>query len=332
MLAPLETLWPILRCPVCQAPLAPAATGARCAGRGDAPGRHDFAAVGAQPLLVDFASSVLDADAVRASGAASPVPRSRSARPVLGAIVHRLRNPLPGDDVSARTLARLRAQTPRPRILVVGGGTASPGLRELYEGPGVETIGFDVYASPLTQFVADAHAIPLADGSCDGVWIQAVLEHVVDPWRVVAEIHRVLRPRGVVYSEFPFIQQVHEGTYDFVRLTERGQRWLFRHFEEVESGVLAGPGVALSWSIDHFVRSLTRSRVLGRVAGLGFAWLGWLDGLLGAREARDAASAYYFVGARSDTALGVKDLVAGYRGAQRRAAAAPGAAPRDATR
>jgi ubiquinone/menaquinone biosynthesis C-methylase UbiE len=32
------------------------------------------------------------------------------------------------------------------------------------------------------------------------VWIQAVLEHVLDPPIVVAEIYRVLRPGGLVYA------------------------------------------------------------------------------------------------------------------------------------
>lgn len=319
-LATLESLWPILRCPTCRASLSPAPEGAICQGARAGQERHAFPTAGSQPVLVDFRESVLDAGEVHGSAGASFVPRSRAAFPLLESIVCRASAPFSRDNFSLRTLVRLRGQSPRPRILVVGGGTASDGIRELYEAPDVDTVGFDVYASPLTQFVADAHAVPLADGSFDGVWIQAVLEHVVDPYRVVDEVHRVLRPGGLVLSEMPFMQQVHEGTYDFVRLTERGHRWLFRRFEEVESGVVAGPGVALSWSLDHFVRSLVRSRMVGRLVGLGFIWLGWLEGLMGRAQVNDSASAFYFVGRRSDTALHVKELIAGYRGAQRRAA------------
>jgi ubiquinone/menaquinone biosynthesis C-methylase UbiE len=67
--------------------------------------------------------------------------------------------------------------------------------------------------------VADGHQLPIADGSVDGVWIQAVLEHVLDPSIVVQEIHRVLTPGGVVYAETPFMQPVHEGAYDFTRFS-----------------------------------------------------------------------------------------------------------------
>jgi 2-polyprenyl-3-methyl-5-hydroxy-6-metoxy-1,4-benzoquinol methylase len=43
------------------------------------------------------------------------------------------------------------------------------------------------------------------DGTCDAVVVQAVLEHVLQPDVVVAEIHRVLRPDGLVYAETPFM-------------------------------------------------------------------------------------------------------------------------------
>ena len=36
-----------------------------------------------------------------------------------------------------------------------------------------ELVGTDVYASPHTVLVADAHRLPFEDGVFDGVWIQA---------------------------------------------------------------------------------------------------------------------------------------------------------------
>ncbi len=276
-----------------------------------------FEILGSHPVLVDFDDSVLDREGVFGSGGTSLVSRSIEARPRLRRLVGLLGSGPRRGSVTSRVLARLRQGRKRIRVLVVGGATAGDEVRELYEAADIETVGFDVYHSPLTQFVADAHAMPLADATFDGVWIQAVLEHVVDPHRVVGEIHRVLRPGGVVLSVMPFMQQVHEGAYDFVRLTERGHRWLFRWFEEVESGVVAGPGTALSWSIDRFVRSLTRSRTLGRATGLAFGWLAWLEGLMAPGQVSDAASCLYFVGARAEQPLGVKALVRGYRGAQR---------------
>ncbi len=59
---------------------------------------------------------------------------------------------------------------------------------------------------------------------------------------MAAEIHRVLRPGGIVYADTPFLQQVHEGAYDFTRFTDSGHRFLFRRFERIDSGSVAGCG------------------------------------------------------------------------------------------
>ena len=77
-----------------------------------------------------------------------------------------------------------------------------------------------------------------------------MLEHVLEPELVVAEIHRVLMPDGLVYAGTPFMQQVHEGPYDFMRFTESGHRWLFRRFERLASGATGGPGAAGSGLFD----------------------------------------------------------------------------------
>src|SRR4029077_1561389 len=119
----------------------------------------------------------------------------------------------PANTTAPRNVARMLdllgagAAGRRPRVLVVGGGTVGDGLDELYAERGVDLIAFDVYASPVTQFVGDGHAIPLADGSLDGVVVQAVLEHVLEPTVVANEIHRVLRTGGIVYADTPFLQQ-----------------------------------------------------------------------------------------------------------------------------
>jgi SAM-dependent methyltransferase len=169
--------------------------------------------------------------------------------------------------------------------------------------------------------VADAHEIPLASASVDAVVVQAVLEHVIDADRVVAEIHRVLRPDGLVYAETPFMQHVHAGAYDFRRFTSSGHRWLFRGFEEIAAGPVAGPGTQLLWSIDHLVRGLTRSQLGGRLARAAFFWLRALDRAVPEPFALDAASACFFLGRRAEDELRPRQLIEYYRGAQRAGAA-----------
>jgi SAM-dependent methyltransferase len=214
-------------------------------------------------------------------------------------------------------------------VLVVGGGDLGEGLGVLTADPGVELVETDVYLGPRVGVVCDAHALPFADGAFDGVVIQAVLEHLLDPVRAVAEIHRVLAPGGLVYAETPFMQQVHEGAYDFTRWTALGHRRLFRWFDELDSGVAVGPASALVWSVRYFARSLPRSvtmaRVLDRVATLAVFWLKYLDRWLVSHPgAHDAASSVYFCGRRRDEPIGDDELVAGYRGTVRSAAATRG--------
>lgn len=155
-------------------------------------------------------------------------------------------------------------------MLVVGGGVVGGGMDCLLDDPKINLIESDAAIAPRTQLVCDAHDLPFASQSMDGVVVQAVLEHVVDPHRCVAEIHRVLKPNGLVYSDTPFMQQVHGRQFDFTRFTRLGHRRLFRHFEEVSSGITCGPAVALAWSLRYFLMSFSDSKRYRAIAS-GFA-------------------------------------------------------------
>jgi SAM-dependent methyltransferase len=306
----------LLCCPRCRAPLAAGEQRWACTDAACACSRDGFPVVGAQPCLVDFDDSILDrAELVASGGASRVVRRGGGPTAALKRIAHRLwRSDRFAQGLAARFLATAARGAGKPRILVVGGGSIGRGAEPLYAGA-AELIAFDIYASPSTQFVADAHRIPCPDGVFDGVWIQAVLEHVLEPDRVVAEIHRVLRPEGVVGAITPFLQHVHEGAYDFTRFTHSGHRWLFRRFAEIEAGATAGPGLVAVWSARYLVRGLARTRKAGIVSALALFWLAWLDRLVPAPFRVDAASAVYFLGRRADTSLQPRDMVDYYRGA-----------------
>lgn len=270
--------------------------------------RRAFPTVSGVPVLVDFDHSILDESSVQHTAAASPVERrsrGRFSRYFDGD------NPVAAEHATAIESALRRGA----RILVVGGASIGKGMDALYSGR-FEVVGFDIYASEHTQLIADAHRIPFADETFDAVIVQAVLEHVLDPRGVVEEIWRVLNASGLVYSETPFLQQVHEGPYDFSRFTESGHRWLFRDFELISSGVVAGPGNELLWSIDYAVRGLFGSRRAGLRARKLATPLRALDRWVDPRHAVDAASAVFFYGRRSDTAITPQQIVAHYQGAQ----------------
>jgi SAM-dependent methyltransferase len=273
--------------------------------------------IGDHPALIDFERSIIRREDLVSRGGESVVSRgaSRGARSGLRALTT---PPNRAAQRHAKELpARLRERVANPTVLVIGGGTVGNGAEGLYRDPALRIVAFDLYASAWTQWIADAHAIPLADQSVHAVWIQAVLEHVLDPWRAVAEIARVLVPNGLVYAETPFLQQVHEGPYDFTRFTESGHRWLFRRFERLDSGVVAGAGPQLNWTLAYVARGLMRAQAAGKAVGLATFWLQALDRLIPERYAVDTASCVYFFGEKSEREITPAEIVSHYRGAQR---------------
>ena len=262
-----------------------------------------FPKIGAQPVLIDFAASIFERRMYEAENG-SALQRDVSRRS-MGSRLHRLTyggNPVAVSN-GTKFIDLLKRESRRPVVLVVGGGTIGLGADELYRDDSIELVGTDVYASPHTVLVADAHKLPFEDGVFDGVWVQAVLEHVLEPATVVAELHRVLRLDGLVYAETPFMQQVHERAYDFSRFTQSGHRWLFRRFSEIGAGPVGGAGVALAWSIRYFSRALGAGNKLSRLIVLPFFWIRYLDAFGRGRAAADAASGFFFLGRRAEHAM-----------------------------
>ena len=288
------------------------------AGSGEGPKMNGTPALpkGQLPVLVDFANSVIE-EPDSSQAVASKVGRPAYRGPAR--LVKRLLSPRKQATLRNvdRFISALKAAAAQPRVLVVGGGSIGQGLEQLYGDPDIAIAAFDIYQTPNIHFVADAHDMPLADSVFAGVVVQAVLEHVLEPPRVAAEIFRVLKPGGLVYAETPFMQQVHEGAYDFTRFTESGHRYLFRAFERIDSGPCGGPGIQFMWSVDFLARGLFRSRTAGRLAKLLVFWVQYLDRLIPESYAVDGASGVFFLGRKSGRAIGPKEAIAHYRGAQK---------------
>lgn len=307
----------MLRCPNCHSDLAPQQEGLGCK---NADCGRVFPITGGIPVLIEPEKSIFDWATFTQREPTFFRP-THPLRETISKIVPDLSLNLVASSEYQR-LKQLLAERPGvANVLVIGGGIVGSGMECLLDDPQIRLIETDVAIAPRTQMVCDAHDLPFRNETIDAVIVQAVLEHVVDPQRCVAEIHRVLKKDGLVYADTPFMQQVHGRQFDFTRFTRLGHRRLFRFFDEVSSGISCGPGVGLAWSLRYFLMSWsdsTRYRALASgVARSLFWWLKHCDRVLIKRNAAyDAASAFFFLGRKSDVPLSDRKLVTQYRGGQ----------------
>ncbi len=92
--------------------------------------------------------------------------------------------------------------------------------------------------------VADAYGLPLADSSIDRAFLVTVLGEIPDPKRALAELHRVIRPGGVLSITEEFLDPDYPLALETIRLLESagfqlcrrgGNLWMYTlNFERIE--------------------------------------------------------------------------------------------------
>ena len=133
-----------------------------------------------------------------------------------------------------------------------------------------------------TDILADAHRLPLADGSIAAVLALNVFEHLADPPVAAAEIHRVLRVGGQVTIHTAFLQPLHEEPAHYYNASEFGVRRWFEQFSDVVVTVSGNfnPYFALSWFASELLLrvrdqvGVRESEMLGKATlrDLAHAW------------------------------------------------------------
>jgi SAM-dependent methyltransferase len=103
------------------------------------------------------------------------------------------------------------------RILIVGAGLAPtvPGVVQL-----------DIVDFPNVDVVAGSAELPFADASFDSVICENVIEHVPDPFVLIAEIERVLKPGGRVGVNGTNLHFTHGYPSHFFNATEFGMKYM----------------------------------------------------------------------------------------------------------
>ena len=189
---------------------------------------------------------------------------------------------------------------PKSKVLIIGGGSKGDGMNKFYrhcKKNNISIDSIDIYLSKNITAIADAHYLPYKNSQFDIVIIQAVLEHVLDPKKVVDESLRVLKKFGLIYAETPFMQSVHEGAYDFSRFSHSGHRWLFKEFKEIKSGYNQGAFTAFLFIGSYAISGLTRSKILGLIIRLIFTRIAkFFDSITSKSHNIDVACGNYFLG------------------------------------
>jgi uncharacterized protein YbaR (Trm112 family)/SAM-dependent methyltransferase len=314
-----EEILGVLACPVCKQTLHVDDSSCLCCNDNC---REMFPIVNGKPVLLHEKNSLFHIKDYTASVDTSRrKEESRLGLRLLRSIIENLVPSITYNWVAKQNYAKLTellyARPGRPRVLVVGGGEIGYGLNVLLDTEQVTLVETDIYFGPRVQMIADGHDLPFLDASFDAVILQAVLEHVLDPYRCIAEVYRVLRPDGLVYAESPFLYPVHLGAYDFTRFSLGAHRRLFRHFAQLENGVAGGPAQAVALAASGFARNLAprfAGDFLSRfVLPFFLFWLKYCDYfLIHKPQAGDCASTVYFLGKKSDVVVSDEDIVRGH--------------------
>ena len=167
----------------------------------------------------------------------------------------------------AEVLARVRGLAGRD-ILEVGCGEGM-----MFDGTGTNPVQMDVSVTRVTRAVgkgrlllcADGYQLPFASQSFRAVLLVAVLEHTREPWKLLAEANRVLKPGGSVVIVVPNDWTMSLGRLllakfpirypDHLTMTtpRRMRRWLRDGFQIAEAFTLPFRRLPFAMSLYYFV-------------------------------------------------------------------------------
>ena len=136
----------------------------------------------------------------------------------------------------------------RGRVLNAGCGDRDiTGILKGWQAESVDNC--DIQTSIPGAFLCDLSSIPKPDSSYDTILCNAVLEHVPDPEKVMAEFQRLLVPGGTLVVSVPFLQPFHPTPYDFRRYTRTGleQLGLLAGFRTVEVRPVHSLAQTMGW-------------------------------------------------------------------------------------
>ncbi len=96
--------------------------------------------------------------------------------------------------------------------------------------PGKKYVGADMREGRGVDIILNLHHINLPSESVGTVLVLDTLEHVESPWRAMEEVHRILKPNGIVVMSSVMDFPIHDAPCDYWRFTPEGFRSLLKVF------------------------------------------------------------------------------------------------------
>lgn len=125
-----------------------------------------------------------------------------------------------------------KESSPNSVILDIGAGDAKYGkmpYREDIKYIATDLVFTNSASAKGIRFISMAEQIPVAKETIDIIFNFAVLEHIKDPARCVAEMARVLKSGGVGYMILPLVRPEHMQPHDYHRFTSF---WVEEHLSK----------------------------------------------------------------------------------------------------
>lgn len=119
----------------------------------------------------------------------------------------------------------------KPGIVLDIGSKSSPYKKLI---PHTKYMALDISPQVKPDIVSDAHKINWESNYFDTIIATEVLEHCYSPEKVINEIYRLLKSRGICILSTRFIYPYHPDPKDYYRFTEDSLKYLFQNFNKVE--------------------------------------------------------------------------------------------------
>jgi SAM-dependent methyltransferase len=102
-----------------------------------------------------------------------------------------------------------------------------------YLFPGKEYVGCDMREGPGVDRILNLHSIELEESTVGTVLCLDTLEHVEYPNKALEEIHRILKPNGVVIISSCMNYPIHDFPCDYWRFTPEAFRSILKSFRNI---------------------------------------------------------------------------------------------------